>query len=477
MNPELLRLAARLADRAARAESAAALAAALHAEDLVVFVRDAEVDALLPAPGFPRTLQDARAWRGFLAASVEHGCHRGEVRLVATSPRPAVGVGAGADVVGVLVGGSPSSDDLAALALLLPLLSAGFRAEQAAEAAQANARIARGSAAQERALAAALERVRGELQSALQDARVARRKLEDANELLQRQAGELSAANALLQDRTLELELQAEVLQEQAAELEVANEALESARAEAEEANRAKAEFLATMSHELRTPLNAIGGYVQIMEMGIHGPLTAEQRDDLGRINRSQRHLLGIINDILNYARIEAGHVEYRITPVPVADALANIDALIAPLVAARGHTYEVRIPERDLVVLADREKMEQILLNLLSNAVKFTEPAGHIGVEARCGQAGTSIVDIRVTDTGGGIPHDKLDVIFDPFVQVDGSHSRERQGTGLGLAISRDLARGMRGELCVRSTVGAGSTFTLTLPAGANDARTPRSA
>jgi len=239
-----------------------------------------------------------------------------------------------------------------------------------------------------------------------------------------------------------------------------------SARAEAEAANRAKSEFLATMSHELRTPLNAIGGYVQIMEMGIHGQLTAEQRDDLARINRSQRHLLGIINDILNYARIEAGHVEYCIAATPVVDALANIDAMIAPLVAARGHTYDVRSPDRDLVVLADPEKLEQILLNLLSNAVKFTAPAGHITVAAYRGRSEASTVDICITDTGSGIPQDKLDAIFDPFVQVDGSHSRERQGTGLGLAISRDLARGMGGDLRVRSEVGRGSSFTLTLPA-----------
>jgi PAS domain S-box-containing protein len=235
-----------------------------------------------------------------------------------------------------------------------------------------------------------------------------------------------------------------------------------AARAEAEAANRAKSEFLAVMSHELRTPLNAIGGYAELMEMGIRGPVTAQQREDLRRLQASQRHLLGLINEVLNYAKLETGAVHYEVASVRARDALVGAEALIAPQAQAKGLALRVAECPPDLAVRADGEKLRQILVNLLSNAVKFTDRGGR--VELACVDAGT-LVHLLVRDTGIGVAHEQRERIFDPFVQVRSDLTRTAEGTGLGLAISRDLARGMGGDLTVESTPGVGSTFTVTLP------------
>jgi signal transduction histidine kinase len=238
-----------------------------------------------------------------------------------------------------------------------------------------------------------------------------------------------------------------------------------AARAEAEAASRAKSDFLATMSHELRTPLNAIQGYAQLLEMEVHGALTAAQRDAVARIDRSQQHLLGLINAVLNLARIESGRVEYACEPVAVEALCASVDPLVRPLFDRRGLAYACAGVPPGLVARGDEEKARQVLLNLLSNAAKFTAAGGRVTLAAARDADGR--VTLAVRDTGIGIPADKLGAIFDPFVQVDGSRTRRAEGTGLGLAISRDLARGMGGDLTVESTPGVGSTFTLALPAG----------
>ena len=231
---------------------------------------------------------------------------------------------------------------------------------------------------------------------------------------------------------------------------------------EAHEANRAKSQFLTTMSHELRTPLNAIGGYAELLEMGLRGPVTPEQLEDLGRIQRSQRHLLGLINDLLNFARIERGHVEVKLEDVSVEEELAAVQPLIEPLMTSKAIRYSQRHGDAAVHCRADRDRMRQVLLNLLSNAVKFTAPGGEIALEW---DTRDGAVDIHVRDTGTGIPRQKLNIIFEPFVQLTNSLTRVSEGTGLGLAISRELARAMNGDVTVVSTVGQGSTFTFSLP------------
>ena len=238
--------------------------------------------------------------------------------------------------------------------------------------------------------------------------------------------------------------------------------AAEVAQAKAEAANRAKMEFLAVMSHELRTPLNAIGGYSEILQMGIKGPVTPEQVEDLERIRRSQQHLLGLINDIMNFARLETGRVVYNSSSHKVKSVLGTLEALTLPQIKQRGLHYVVDPCDDQLMVWGDREKLQQILINLVSNSIKFTPRGGTIAV--KCEQVADE-AHFSIRDTGKGIPAEKLQEIFEPFVQVNSRFTRPQDGVGLGLAISRDLARGMHGDLTAVSEVGKGSTFTLRMP------------
>jgi signal transduction histidine kinase len=223
------------------------------------------------------------------------------------------------------------------------------------------------------------------------------------------------------------------------------------------------------MSHELRTPLNAISGYAELLEMGVHGPVTEAQRHALGRIQLSQQHLLGLINEVLNYAKLESGSVHFNVGDVRVRDLLAGVEGLVEPQVRARGLDLVVGGCPPDLTARADGEKLRQILINLVSNAIKFTDAGGRI--ELTC-EANGELVHLAVRDTGIGIPAEKLQTIFEPFVQVRADLTRTAEGTGLGLAISRDLAHGMGAELGVESAPGQGSTFTLRLPRSVPDAR-----
>jgi signal transduction histidine kinase len=235
-----------------------------------------------------------------------------------------------------------------------------------------------------------------------------------------------------------------------------------AARALAEEANKAKSDFLTTMSHELRTPLNAIGGYADLIQAGIRGPVTEDQILDLERIKRSQRHLLSLINDVLNFAKLQAGIVHVSDVEFDVDDVASQVEELVMPQIIERKLSYRFVTSMQKCTCHGDPEKVEQILLNLLSNAVKFTEPGGAITVSVECTPAS---VMVNVSDTGSGISRDKLDVVFEPFVQLNRTKSTANEGTGLGLAISRDLARAMGGDLDVVSEPGRGSTFTLRLP------------
>jgi PAS domain S-box-containing protein len=245
----------------------------------------------------------------------------------------------------------------------------------------------------------------------------------------------------------------------------------EDAQREAEAANRAKGDFLANMSHELRTPLNAIGGYAQLMEMGLHGPVTDDQRLALGRVQAAGRHLLGLINDVLNYAKLESGAVEYALAAVDLREVLAATAELVEPQRLAKRIAYAAELPAGEAPVWADRDKLVQVLLNLLSNAVKFTPAGGRVALDVR---ADGDMAVLTVADTGIGIPADRLDAVFAPFVQVDSRRARAYEGTGLGLTISRDLARGMGGDLTVTSEEGRGSTFSLALRRADGDAGSP---
>jgi signal transduction histidine kinase len=185
---------------------------------------------------------------------------------------------------------------------------------------------------------------------------------------------------------------------------------------------------------------------------------------DLERIKRSGQHLLGLINDVLNFAKLDAGQVEYRFDDVPVAPLMEGLEELIRPQVDARGLRYHHGTCNPDYLVRADAEKVRQILLNLLANAVKFTDAGGEVALV--CSAAGEDAIRIVVRDTGRGIAADQLSRVFDPFVQVDRHLTpMSQQGVGLGLAISRDLALGMGGQLEARSEVGVGSEFALILP------------
>ncbi|HST58897.1 MAG TPA: PAS domain-containing sensor histidine kinase, partial [Longimicrobium sp.] len=236
----------------------------------------------------------------------------------------------------------------------------------------------------------------------------------------------------------------------------------QAARAEAEAANRTKADFLASMSHELRTPLNAIGGYVELLDMGIHGPMTEAQRGAMARITANQRHLLTLINDILSFARLEAGSMQFDVEVLAAQEVIAGVESLVAPQAEARGVAYTSEPCDPGLRFRGDTERVRQILLNLVGNAIKFTPAGGWVVLS--CG-ADDAWVELRVRDNGIGIPPEEQERIFDPFQQVGRRLSQPQEGVGLGLAISRDLARAMAGDLIVQSTPGEGSVFILRLP------------
>lgn len=245
-------------------------------------------------------------------------------------------------------------------------------------------------------------------------------------------------------------------------ELELALEGEQSARKEAEAANRIKTELFARLSHEFRTPLHAVSGYLEILQQNIHGGLTVEQRRDVERIHQAQEHLMTLVNMILDFAKLEGGPIELSMAEIPIEETLRGAEALVAPQFAKKSITYTHRPGDSSLTAFADREKVQQILLNLLANAMKFTPAGGAVDLDWRVED---DTLLIRVRDTGSGIPEDKTEQVFEPFVQLRAPGSIPSGGTGLGLAISRDLARAMGGDVHLRSTVGLGSTFTVLLP------------
>jgi signal transduction histidine kinase len=253
---------------------------------------------------------------------------------------------------------------------------------------------------------------------------------------------------------------------------------LDQARDVAVTASKAKSHFLATMSHEIRTPINAIMGYADILDLGISGPLTAEQHENLRRIRTSSSHLLALVNDVLDLSKIESGTMQVRTVAVQTRPCIDAAVALVEPMATAKRIRIALSLDDpRANTYVGDERGVQQALANLLSNAVKFTNPGGEISVACSLSappedsrlDSSTSYVAIRVSDTGIGIDNEKIPQLFQPFTQLeadnDNPYTRQRSGAGLGLSISRRLARMMGGDITVESLVGDGSVFTLWLP------------
>jgi signal transduction histidine kinase len=245
------------------------------------------------------------------------------------------------------------------------------------------------------------------------------------------------------------------------AHAEKARAEAETARAEAERANNSKTDFLAVMSHELRTPLTAIMGYEELLSDGITGPVTELQRQQLGRINASARHLLGLIDEILTFARVDIGRERVRWESMSINHTLADAASLVEPMAAAKKLKFAIKLLDEDQPIQTDGTKLRQMLVNLLSNGIKFTEQGA---VELGC-LVSDGILEVRIADTGVGIAAEHIDFVFEPFWQAEQTATRKTGGTGLGLSVTRKLARLLGGDVTVASRMGSGTTFLLTLP------------
>ena len=245
----------------------------------------------------------------------------------------------------------------------------------------------------------------------------------------------------------------------------------EAARAEAERANNSKTDFLAVMSHELRTPLTAIMGYEELLSDGITGPVTELQRQQLGRINASARHLLGLIDEILTFARVDIGRERVRWESMSVNHTLSDAAALVEPMATNKNLKLIVKLLNEDQSIQTDGTKLRQMLVNLLSNGIKFTEK-GEVSLGCAVSD---SVLEVSIADTGVGIAAENIEYVFEPFWQAEQTATRKTGGTGLGLSVTRKLARLLGGDVTVASRIGAGTTFQLTLPMKAPAGETVR--
>jgi signal transduction histidine kinase len=290
-------------------------------------------------------------------------------------------------------------------------------------------------------------------------------------------AGQVQSAHADLSEQFEEVQVLAEELEQANQELELALGEADTARHDAESANRAKSDFLATMSHEIRTPINAIVGYAELLELGLSGPVTEAQAGQLERIRVSGRHLIGLVDQVLDFARIESGTLRVEQRAARAADAVETALTVLRPQAEKKGVALDAACGgDGGGHYLGDPQRVEQILVNVLSNAIKFTGEGGRASVACVTVEAtppgrreGGRWVRVTVEDTGSGIEPAQLERIFEPFVQADSGYTRRHEGTGLGLAISLRLAHSMGGELSVESAPGKGSRFTLWLRAAEN--------
>jgi PAS domain S-box-containing protein len=316
---------------------------------------------------------------------------------------------------------------------------------------------------------------------ALADAVEARERAEEQAVELETQTGELQNQAAQLQETQAELEIVVAELQRANNELTARTAEAEQASADAEEANRAKSQFLANMSHELRTPINAVMGYTDLLEMGIAGPMNEKQRAHLERVKASSQHLLSLVNEILDLAKVESGQLRVARERSALREALDAALGLVVPQAVRAGVAVRDEVgTDTDAAYWGDGERVQQILANLLTNAIKFTPRGGSVrlgcavtdqpdpGVQSR---GGGNWLRVDVEDTGVGIAPEHVEEIFQPFFQVDGGYTRESGGTGLGLSISRRLARLMGGDVTLQSRPGSGSCFTLWLPTDSEQA------
>jgi HAMP domain-containing protein/CheY-like chemotaxis protein len=330
-----------------------------------------------------------------------------------------------------------------------------------------------------------------ELQSQSEELQAQQEELQQSNKELEEQAASLKASEELLQTQqeelqqtNEELEEKAELLEEQNRRIEIKNREIELARAALEEkaeqlalSSRYKSEFLANMSHELRTPLNSLLILAKLLAENSDSNLSPKQIEFADTIYSAGSDLLGLINDILDLSKVEAGRMDVHVSDVKLSDLRDFVERAFRPVSEDKSLEFEIDVHGANVppTIVTDEQRLQQVLKNLLSNAFKFTEQGG---VKLRIGLAegrqfasealtrADAVLEFAVQDTGVGIPHDKLRLIFEAFQQADGTTSRRYGGTGLGLSISREIARLLGGEIHVESTVGEGSTFTLFLPA-----------